>query len=228
MRHPARNALGTDLMTWLVGELEAAGSEPVLLTGDGGSFCAGLDLRELASTSAQDMPTFLGRIEELATRLFDHPAPTVAAIDGHAIAGGCVLALCCDHRVLSRAPSLRVGLNEVALGACFPPRVLAICRSRLDASKAHEALLGAQLHDPEGALRLGLVDELADDPLARATEVLELLASHPRETYRRTKALLHAGVTEIGAEDRRRFLEEEVPLWTSAEVRRRVLAVLGE
>ncbi|MFT7667610.1 MAG: enoyl-CoA hydratase [Planctomycetota bacterium] len=227
MGFPARNALGTDLMIWLDEQLTLAGDQPVLLTGSGDAFCAGLNLKELAATSTQDMPTFLGRIDDFASRLFDHPEPTVAWINGHAIAGGCVLALCCDYRVVQRSPKTRMGLNEVALGACFPPRVLSIVKARLSAAHVHEVLLGAQLYDVDHALRLGLVDEVADDAEARSKDWLEKLAAHPRQTYHQTKRQLRTSVTEMSEKQRRRFLEVEIPIWTSAEMRQRVLAILG-
>lgn len=227
MAHPGRNALGTDLMNWLDAELSAAGEEPVLLTGSGDAFCAGLDLKELVSTAPEDMPRFLGLIDHFAARLFDHPAPTVAWINGHAIAGGCVLALCCDYRVASRSPRARMGVNEVALGACYPPRVLRIVRERLDASHCHEVLLGAQLYDLEESLRLGLIDEVAEDGETRARQWLDRLAAHPSETYRITKAHLHRGVTEVSDEEQASFLADEIPIWNSDGIKQRVMAILG-
>ena len=227
MNHPARNALGTELMTWLDAELTAAGDRPVLLTGTAGAFCAGLDLKELASLDDEAMPEFLWRIDEFAARLFDHPAPTVAWINGHAIAGGCVLALCCDYRVVVDDERTRMGLNEVALGACYPPRILRIMTHRLAARHAREIMLGAQLFGVHDALRLGLVDRVSQQAEVDARAWLERLSAHPRETYRITKAALNGQVSSVDSAELIRYVEREVPIWTSAAMKQRVRAILG-
>ena len=132
MQHPAKNALSTELVTWLDAQLDAAGASPLLLTGTGDAFSAGLNLKEVASLEDPEaMCAFVRRMDELCERLYQHPAPVVVAINGHAIAGGCVLAQCADHRVATTSPRARIGLNEVALGVCFPPKILGLLRRRL-------------------------------------------------------------------------------------------------
>jgi enoyl-CoA hydratase len=226
MQHPAKNALGSDLMGWLEEEISRAGADPILLTGTADAFSAGLDLREVASLDALGMEKFLRRLDVLATRLFHHPAPVVACINGHAIAGGAVLAACCDWRIAQRHPKTRIGTNEVAIGACFPPAILAIMTYRIPAQARERVLLGAGLFDVDGALAMGLIDEVVDDAEAAAKLRLEALASHPRSTYAITKANLRGGVTTISPAAERRFREQEVPIWSSAEIKARVAAVL--
>ena len=85
---PGKNALSTPLMTRALGEVRAAGSRPVLLTGAGDAFSAGLNLKELATLDGAGMERFLGLLGELVRALYLHPAPTVALVNGHAIAGG--------------------------------------------------------------------------------------------------------------------------------------------
>jgi enoyl-CoA hydratase len=228
MQHPAKNALGSDLMGWLEEELSRAGNEPILLTGTGDAFSAGLDLKEVASLDANGMERFLRRLDALATRLFQHEAPVVACINGHAIAGGAVLAACCDWRIAQRHPKTRIGTNEVAIGACFPPAILKIMVHRLDASVRERVLLGAGLFDVDTALALGLVDEVVDDAEAAATKRLEALSLHPRSTYALTKANLRRDVTAPSPADEPRFLEQEVPIWSSPEMKARVAAVLSK
>jgi enoyl-CoA hydratase/carnithine racemase len=228
MQHPAKNALGSDLMGWLETEMERAGAEPILLTGSGDSFSAGLDLKEVASLDGAGMERFLRRLDAIAVRLFLHPAPVVACVNGHAIAGGCVLATCCDWRIAQRHPKTRIGTNEVAIGACFPPAILKIMVHRLPARVRERVLLGAGLVDVEGALALGLVDEASDDAEAAATKRLEALSAHPRSTYALTKSALRSAVVARSAEDERRFREQEVPIWSSGEMKARVAAVLGK
>lgn len=227
MDYPAKNALGHDMMGALEGELDRAGGAPILITGSGGAFSAGLNLRDIASLGAGEMAAFLRRVDALAERLYLHPAPVVAAIDGHAIAGGCVLALCCDWRVATRSPRARIGLNEVALGVCYPPAICAIVRRRLPAQHVERVMLGAELFDPDAALALGLVDELSETPAELARKRLTALSAHPRGAYAHTKSVLR-GAPLVDPAAEQRFREVELPIWTSDDVRARVLAVLGD
>src|SRR5690348_5858748 len=94
-----KNALGTQVMEDVLAKVRAAGDEPLLLTGAGDAFSAGLDLKEVAALEPPGMERYLLLLDDLIDALYQHPGPTVACVNGHAIAGGCVLVLCCDHRV---------------------------------------------------------------------------------------------------------------------------------
>jgi len=213
-----KNALTTSMLEALVSQLARAAGDPVLLTGEGDAFSAGLDLSEVASLDANGARRLLSALEQLVESLYTYPAPTVALVNGHAIAGGCVLALCCDYRVSTPDARVRIGLNEVALGLLFPPRTLAMVRAQLG-MKAERVVLGARLMDPAGALEAGLIDELADDPRAAALAWLEARARCPRGAYASTKADLRAHALEISEMARQRFEEEALPRWISAETK---------
>ena len=219
---PGKNALGTTLMEATRERLRAAGGAPVLLSGAGDAFSAGLNLKEVVSLDQAGMTRFLGLLEDLVATLFAYPGPTVAAVNGHAIAGGCVLALCCDHRVVRAEPRLRIGLNEVALGVPFPPRTLAAVMYRVPPRSRDEVLLGAELHAPEAALRLGLVDEIAVDPVARARERLALLASHPAAAYAATKTTLRGALVAGSDVHTRQLRDTIVPAWCMPAARERL------
>lgn len=223
---PGKNALSTPVLTRLRDALRAAGDAPVLLTGAGDAFSAGLDLKEVASLGGDAMKRFLQLLEETMQALFLYPGPTVACVNGHAIAGGCVLSLCCDYRVGARSSRSRIGLNEVALGLRFPPIVWNIVRSRIPAHHRATVLLGAGLHDFDEAYHLGLLDELSDDAPTRARVVLETYARHPRDAYSATKRSLREGVVAITPDEAQGFLDEVVPLWASDESKARILSVL--
>lgn len=222
---PGKNALNTPLMTRVIAELKDAGDEPVLLSGAGGAFSAGLDLKEVASLDAAGMRAFLNTLDELCRRLWTHPAPTVALIEGHAIAGGCVLALACDFRVITDSPAVRIGLNEVAIGLRFPPLVLRIANHVIPSHMRAEVLLGAGLFDPATALRLGVVDAVERDARAAATAKLQKLAASPRSAYAATKFDLK-GDGSVSAEEIARFERDVLPVWTSDALRQRLLAML--
>jgi enoyl-CoA hydratase/carnithine racemase len=221
---PAKNALGSELMARLTAELEAAAGEPVLLTGEGDAFCAGLNLKEILAADADGMVRFLHALEKLLRTLYLHDAPTAAAVNGHAIAGGALLVLCCDVRIAPSHAGARIGLNEVALGLRFPPSILRLVQARIAPHHLDEVLLGAGLHEAASAVRLGLVEEIAYDPVSRARDRLAVLAGHPRAAYAAAKRDLRT-VASSPADDRR-FVEEVLPVWTSPEIKDRIRSFL--
>lgn len=224
---PGKNAIGSQVMRQLLSELEGAGGEPLLLTGAGDAFSAGLDLKEVLSLDEPGMAVFLGLLEDLTRALYEYPGPTVALVNGHAIAGGAVLAMCCDHRVAPSDMKGRIGLNEVALGLRFPPRILKLARARVPERHLGRVVLGAELFDARTALEVGLLDELSDDASARAGERLAALSAHPPDAYARAKHLLRGGVLAVTPEEEARFAREDLPSWTSEALRERIRALLG-
>jgi len=223
---PARNALSSALMQKLLEQLREAGGRPLLLAGAGGAFSAGLDLKEVATLDPPRMERFLLLLDELIDALFGYPGPTVACVNGHAIAGGCVLVLCCDQRIAADDPAIRIGLNEVPLGLEFPPKILALARQRVPRRTFERVVLEGGLHAPSGALELGLVDEVAADAARVARERLERLAASPRPVYVATKRALRDGVLDLGDEQRRYFRERIVPAWCAPATKERVRAAL--
>jgi len=221
-----KNALGTTMMESILARLAEAGGAPVMFSGAGDTFSAGLNLKEIATLDAARMGRFVELVERLMVRIFDYPAPTVACINGHAIAGGCVIALCCDHRVMTTDARSRMGLNEVALGLVFPPKIFRIATHRIPPRSLHEVILRGALHAPRDALRLGLVDELADDVRATAEARTREAAALPRAAYTAAKRMLHAGVTTFDDAAYDAALHDALPAWTSAELKQRVLAHL--
>lgn len=229
---PGKNALSSKLMERILAGLDEAAGRPVLVVGAGDAFSAGLDLREVASLDAPRMRTFLGLLERCMTALYLYPGPTVAALNGHAIAGGCVVTLCCDHRLVLDGPRLRVGLNEVALGVRFPPRIMAIVKQRVPLRHLSEVVLGAGLFAPAEAVRLGLVDEVVPavegGVEAMARKRLEALGRHPAKGYALAKLDLRGTAESLcPGEVHGPALTEACALWTSAEVKERLAAVLA-
>jgi enoyl-CoA hydratase/carnithine racemase len=222
---PGKNALSTTMLNTILEKLREAGGKPILLTGAGDAFCAGLDLKEIATLDDRGMMAFLELLEETMARLFTYPGPTVACINGHAVAGGCVLALACDYRVVVPDARARIGLNEVAIGLRFPPRTFSIVRRRIPIAYREQVLLGAELHNPVNALRLGLVDEIAEDAATVARDRLAVFAKHPAGAYAATKSDLR-GSLDRNPEEERYFREAVLPVWTSEPIRARIAAVL--
>ncbi len=159
------NALNTTLMEALSGalaELRADGAPPVLLASSHGVlFCPGWDLKSLADAERNEVSSALGRFNRLVLDLFSYPGPTGAAIQGHAVAGGCLLALCCDLRIMA-AGRPRIGLSELNLGVPVPLSSLMMLRERLAADVVEELVVGGDGCNAERAKDLGVVHRIAD------------------------------------------------------------------
>jgi enoyl-CoA hydratase/carnithine racemase len=222
---PGKNSLSTELMERTLAAVREAGDAPVFLTGAGDTFCAGLNLKEVLSLDEPGLAKFLGVLEDLVQALYEHPGPTVAFVNGHAIAGGCVLTLCCDVRVMTAREGARIGLNEVALGLRFPPRTFKMCAKRVPGPALARALLEASLYSAKEGLELGLIDVIADEEDARVR--LERLAAHPRDAYGAAKRALRGTLTVPEAEQRR-FVSDVIPKWATPELKERLQAVLGK
>jgi enoyl-CoA hydratase/carnithine racemase len=224
---PGKNALGSDMIGSILREMESANGAPLLFTGEGDAFSAGLNLKEVGSLDHDGMESFLHRLEHFFKTVWLYPGPTAAAINGHAIAGGCILAMCCDTVVATSNERARIGLNEVALGLRFPPGLQHFVRATVASDNINEVILGSGLHSPTEALRLGLVKEVADDPVDRATERLSKLAKHPSDAYAATKRDLRHGVMDASEEDQQRFVNDVLPFWTSPELKAKIRSILG-
>jgi enoyl-CoA hydratase len=223
---PGKNSLATPLMESVVAQVRSAAGRPLLVTGAGDAFSAGLNLKEVAALDRPGMERYLLLLDDVMDALYGYPGATVAAVNGHAIAGGCVVALCCDMRIAASDPRIRIGLNEVALGLEFPPKIMALVRQRLPAHAIQRVVLEGGLYDPQTALSLGLVDEVADDVTASARAYLKRLAAHPAAVYAATKQTLRRGRLDLSDDERRYFREQLVPAWCAPETKERVRSAL--
>lgn len=224
---PGRNALGTKVMNECIAKLEAADGRPVLLTGEGLAFSAGLDLKEVAGLDRHRAEEFLNVLDALVLALYTYPGPTVALVNGHAIAGGCVLALACDYRVATADKATRIGLNEVALGLQFPPAILELVRRRISPMHLETVVLGAGLFEPTEALRLGLVDAVREDPREHACAALAALAAHPTDAYAETKKSLRPKLHGRPGEESH-FRQHGLSSWVSPELKVRIASLLAK
>ncbi|WP_138759256.1 enoyl-CoA hydratase/isomerase family protein [Modestobacter altitudinis] len=188
IEHGRVGALDVELLTALA-EAVSASDRALVITGSGSAFSAGVDLRQVLDGGRPYTEQLLAALSRLFRVVFDHPRPTVAAVNGHAIAGGCVLALACDLRLMSGG---RMGLAELTVGVPFPTAALEVVRHALG-PRAGQVLLGAQSVDRERALALGMVDELTEpgELLPRAVALAGQLAAWSPESYRMAKVQLH-------------------------------------
>ncbi|MFI5296802.1 MAG: enoyl-CoA hydratase/isomerase family protein [Polyangiales bacterium] len=222
---PSKNALSSKLLAEIDRSLAAAGNKPILLRGEGDVFSAGLDLREVSALSDDETAfSFLQRLERTFVALYSHPAPVVACVNGHAIAGGCVLALCADWRIAQASARTRIGLNEVALGVEFPPSTLRIVLDRVPSHARERVLLGAGLFGVQESVSLGLVDEVSDDALTASRRKTEQLGALPAHAYAVTKRAIRATFPDSATHTA--TLRASLAAWTNPETRARALSVL--
>jgi len=176
MQFGSANALGETAVEALVEALRAEAA-PTVLTGEGKIFSAGLNLTELDPLGRPAMEEFVERFSQVMLEALAAPFPLVAAVNGHAVAGGCVLAMACDRRVGTDGP-FKIGMNEMAIGLTLPSVVTEILRGRLSPEHAHTVILGGALYAPTDARQVGLIDEVAadsDQAVARAVEIARQL-----------------------------------------------------
>ena len=169
----------------------------VVLSGQPGMFSAGLDVREVMA-SAESLRTLMIAFWRLQQRIALGSLPVVAALTGHAPAGGTVLAVLCDHRVMAEG-KFRMGLNEVQVGL-FPGETIFRCYERiLGTAKAANFLTRGAMLTADEALAAGLVDELVDPEqvIARAIAIGQEIAALPPQTYSKTRALVRADLVRI-------------------------------
>jgi enoyl-CoA hydratase len=183
---PPANALDLDLLAEGHEVRERlARDEPaaVVLVGRDRFFSAGMDLKAAPTLSPPQQRATVDGINRLFLGWYSFPRPVVAAVNGHAVAGGLILALCADHRVCASEGQL--GLTELRAGLPYPLAAISVVRAELTPSAARRLVLGASLVEPPEALALGVVDEVrpADEVLPRAVEVATEMAALPRTTY---------------------------------------------
>ena len=187
------NALDVEFvneLTEAVRELQRSGAGALVITGAGRAFSAGVDLKRVVEGGADYTDRLIPALSDLMVTVFCYPGPTVAAINGAAIAGGCVLACACDRRLIS--PSAQIGASEVRVGVPFPAAALEVMRHAC-AARTEDALLGGRTYRDNEAVAMGIVQRVVADGLIEAA-VAEAsdLAEIPAEAYHQTKAQLRA------------------------------------
>lgn len=218
LAHGKVNALDVELLQAITGAFAALEpSRAVVLTGAGRSFSAGVDLKRIADGGMDYVKAFRPALSEAVRTVFYHPGPVVGAINGHAIAGGCVLAAACDVRLMSGGT---IGLSEMRVGVPFPGTAQEVIRHAAGPA-ARRLVWGAQLLSPAEAVQAGLIDRVVEpDALAgQALAEAERLSAIAPEVFAYTKRQLQAPARErieaiSPADD-----EASTAMWGSAPVR---------
>jgi len=234
--HGKANALDIELCDALSAcftDLARADTKAVVLTGKGKMFSAGVDLKRLAAGGAPYVRKFLPALHGLYDSVFFHPKPVIAAVNGHAIAGGAVLACCADRRIMARA-SGRIGVTEILVGVPFPTLAFEIVRCAVPPRYLPEFTLTGATYDSEEAMRRGWVDEVAepDELLEDAVAVAQELAMLSPAAFTQTKMQIRQPVSERLASSGEATDSAVADIWaapaTLAYIRNYVARTLGK
>lgn len=226
------NAIDGELLRELNEGLDRAESEArraVIVSGYERYFSSGLNLKTLPG-DRQSMSRFICEFEDTVHRLWNLPLPVVTAVNGHAIAGGCILAACGDRRigVDSVDVKCKLGVSEVSLGIVFPAIAFEVMRSCLAETWSSRVLLGGELLSPPEANSAGILhrlvapEQLQNEALAEAL----VLGEKPAQAYAHTKRSLREPATSRALSGRDHTHDLFLETWFSEEVserRRRIL-----
>jgi enoyl-CoA hydratase len=198
LAHGKVSAMDLELGEAVIAELKAAldpAVKAVILTGSGSSFSAGVDLFRVLKDGPEYGRRFLPVLDEFLRAALTFPKPIVAAINGHAIAGGCILAAACDHRIMTEGNG-RIGIPELAVGVPFPALPLQIMSARVADGPLRDLVFTGRTVQVDEARTLGLVDEKcpAGMLMDRATEAAQKLAAIPAGAFALTKEVFYSPI----------------------------------
>jgi enoyl-CoA hydratase len=219
MEHGKANAIDAELVAELDGvldELEESSTRSIVLTGTGLIFSAGVDLFRVLEGGREYLAAFLPALVAAVERLFMFPKPVVAAINGHAIAGGCILACACDHRVMTDRRG-KIGVPELLMGVPYPMLVLEMLRFVVPNPHIQEVVYSGGTYSPAEALDRGLIDEVAaaDAVLDRACDVADKLGAISPVAFQITKQQLRRPALDRSRQYEPEFARKVMDAWES-------------
>ena len=228
VERPPANALNQDLLDMLLSEFRRVldeGVRGVVLSGQEGMFCAGIDVPELLGQERSAIHSFWSALFEFSKALATSPVPVVAALAGHSPAGGAVLAAHCDYRIAAEG-GVKIGFNEVQVGLPLPSTIIRVFQELVGVRIARQLGTRGQLVEMEEARRIGLIDELVapGQVTGRAVEWLRALLELPPVAMNRTRL---AGKTRlIRALTEARDVDQVTEDWFSPETQRAMRALV--
>jgi enoyl-CoA hydratase len=224
LAHGKANALDIELCQAIARRLgECRSAAGLVLTGQGGIFSAGVDLLRVLEGGPGYVREFLPALSAAFEAVFLHPRPVVAAINGHAIAGGCVLACAADRRLMVREAG-RIGVTELLVGVPFPQCAFEIMRAVAAPRFFHEILYYGGTYTPDAAVERGLVDEVlgGDRLLETAVEAAERLGSLPADAFALTKRQIRQPCVDRIRQDGPGFDAAMRDIWLAPDTHARI------
>ena len=236
LARPPVNALNPELLQRLRAAIEKApaqGARGIVLAGGPNVFSGGLDVPHLMTLERDALQAAWQDFFDAALAIARCPVPVVAAVAGHAPAGGCVLALCCDYRVMARshdaAKPFRIGLNEVQVGLAVPEAIQHLLRRVIGTHRAERLMVSGSMPDSEQAHALGLIDEVVavEDVTARAHAWLGALLQLPSAPMLATRAMARADLVDALSDPARIDLPRFFAHWHHPDTQAALQALLA-
>lgn len=195
----------------------------VVLTGTGKFFSFGFDIPEFLSYPKESFVRYLLKFTKLCADVFLFPKPVIAALNGHTVAGGCMLATACDYRVVVDGKA-RIALNEIGFGSSVFAGSVEILRYCVGSAAAQEFLYSGRMYSPQEALKIGLVDRVSapDDFSSEVSAVSEEYAAKDRAAFASIKGLLRGPVCTEMARREEASIREFVDIWYSESTWKKV------
>lgn len=196
LARPPVNAMNFELLDALVvavSEVQENGARGIVISGNTKVFSGGLDVPYLLACSPMELKACWSRFFDAARSIAKSKVPVAAAITGHNPAGGCVLALCCDYRVMAEG-SFRIGLNETQVALAVPDAIQYLMRRIIGTHRAERLIVAGTMIDAQQAFEIGLIDALAPQAEVTATAIawLEKLIALPQGAMRKTRSIARA------------------------------------
>lgn len=193
----------------------------LIITGKENFFSAGLDLIELYDYDEEQIRAFWKDFLALQAKLVSFKKPMVAAISGHSPAGGCLLAMCCDYRVMGQGKFI-IGLNEIPVGIIVPDSIFNLYSFWIGERRAYQYLLEGKLLSVDEALQVGLIDEIcnAESVISTAEKQIRKYMQFNPVTWSQSKLNLRKKLIAEAKADQTEILNQVVKQWWSPEVRK--------
>ncbi|RKD20137.1 enoyl-CoA hydratase [Pelobium manganitolerans] len=200
----------------------------LILTGKHGFFTAGLDLIELYNYNEEQMLSFWTKFLKLINTLVEFKKPFITAISGHSPAGGCVLAICADYRVMAEGEYI-IGLNEVPVGIIVPDSIFELYAFWIGEAKAYRNLLEGKLMNPAEAKQIGLVDATSsiDSLMTVALKQMKVYLQLEQNTWQQSKQNLRKKLIAKVNENQQETVEKVLQQWWSASTRAILKTIIG-
>lgn len=218
------NALNREMISELNEMLKSIAADPniggAILTGKAHFFSAGLDLIELYNYSEPEVTSFWNLFLDFVATITAFHKPIVAAINGHSPAGGCVIALACDYRIMAQG-SFIIGLNEVPVGIIVPNSIFKLYSFWIGQANATRSLLEGKLFNPEEALQIGLIDELVNPAsiLTAAERKIRKYMAMERNTWGQSKLNIRKDLIAATSAEQKEELAAMLRQWWSPATR---------
>lgn len=232
LSHGKVNAMDLELTLGIVEQLGIANEnsecQAVVLAGNGRIFSAGVDLKRLVSEPPSYLEEFLPSLINAFDAALGFPKPIVAAMNGHAVAGGCILACACDYRVAN--PKAKIGIPELRVGVPLPTVAIEIMRLVAAPSHFRQLVNLGATYSGEAAVEVGLADRLEsrDDLMSAAIAKAKELADIPPQVFEVTKQQIRSPAATNIERGEQLFRERVFELWRSEEIREVIRAYVGK